>query len=84
MDLCSGSKDLTVPSLMFMRLLHGTFLSSGKPPGRPPDLDILGKTSQCAAPNSDPRGIGARKETSTTLGGLGKLKEEGNLLPLSL
>ena len=30
MDLHIGSKDLTVPSIMFMRFLHGTLLSSGK------------------------------------------------------
>ena len=37
MDLCSGSKGLTVPSIVLMRLLHGTLLFSGKPPGRPHD-----------------------------------------------
>ena len=84
MDLRSGSKDLTVPSLMFMRFLHGTILSSGKPHGRPLDSDLVGNTPQCAAPNSDPGGIGAKKEKATVLGGLGQLKKEGNLLPLSL
>ena len=59
MDLRSGSKDLTVPSLMFMRILQGTFLSSGKPPGRPLDSDLVGEASQSVAPNLDSRGIGA-------------------------
>ena len=67
-----------------MRFLHGTFLSSGKPRGRPLDSDLVGKTSQCVAPNLDPRGIGAKKDKATVLRGLGQLKEEGNLLPLSL
>jgi len=84
MDLCSGGKDLTVPSLMFMRFLHGIVLSSGKPPRRPPDSDLVGKTSQLAAPSLDPRGIGAKEDKDTTLGHLRQLKEEGNLLPSSL
>ena len=71
MDLRSGSKDLTVPSLMFMRFLHGTFLSSGKPPGRPPDSDLVGNTSQLSAPNLDPGGIGEKEDKATVLGGLG-------------
>ena len=51
MDLHSGSKDLIVPSLIFMSILHGKFLSSGKPPRRPPDSDILGEASQSATLN---------------------------------
>ena len=43
MDLCNGSKDLIVPSLVFMSFLHRTFLSSGKPPRRPLDFDLVGK-----------------------------------------
>ena len=35
MDLRSGSKDLIVPSLMFMRMLQGTFLPHGKTLGIP-------------------------------------------------
>ena len=46
MDFHSGSKDFTVPSIMFMRFLHGTLLSSGKPPGRPPNSNFVRKTSQ--------------------------------------
>ena len=37
MDLRRGSKDPTVPSIMLMRLLYGTLLSSGKSLGRTPD-----------------------------------------------
>ena len=83
MDLCSGSKDLTVPSIMFMRFLHGTLLSSGKPPGMPPDSDFVRKISQHAAPNLDPGGIGALEDKATVLRVLGKLKKEGDHLPLS-
>ena len=62
MDLHSGSKDLNVPSLMFMIFLQGTLLSIGKPPGRPPDSVLAGKTSQSAAPNLDLGGIRAMEE----------------------
>ena len=50
MDLHNGSRDLTVPSIMLMRLVHGTLLFSGKPPGRPPDLDLVRYVSQHDAP----------------------------------
>lgn len=83
MDLHSGSKDLTVPSIMFMRFLHGILLSSGKPLGRPPDSKFMGKISQIASPNLDPGGIGALEDKATVLGDLGKLKKEGDFLPLS-
>ena len=83
MDLRSGSKDLTVPSIMLMRLLNGTLLSSGKPHGRPPDLVFVGNRSPHDAPNKNTRGMGALEDNNTTLGGLGRLKEEGDLLPLS-
>ena len=62
MDLHSGSKDLIVPFLMFMRTLHGTFLSSGKPLGWPPDSYLAGEVSHSATPNLDPRGIGVRED----------------------
>ena len=84
MDLRSGSKDLIVPSLMFMRILQGTFLSSGKPPGRPPDSDLVGEASQSATPNLDPGGIGEMGDRATVLEGLGQLKSEGDLLLASL
>ena len=66
-----------------MRFLLGTLLSSGKPPGRPPNLDFVGTTSQRASPSLDPGGIGALEDKATALGVLGKLKREGDLLPLS-
>ena len=81
MDLRSGSKDLIVPSLMFMSFLHGTFLSSGKPPGRPPNSDLVGETSQSVSPNLDSRGIEEMEDQATVLGGLGQLKSNGDLLP---
>jgi len=43
MELRSGGRDLTVPSLMFMRMLQGTFLHHGKPLGVP--LDSVGEAS---------------------------------------
>ena len=46
MDLCSGSKDLKIPSLMFMIMLQGTFLHHGKPLGVP--LDSVGEASPSA------------------------------------
>ena len=67
MDLNSGRKDLTVPSIMFMRFLHGTLLSSGKPPGRPPDSVLVRDLSLLDAPKSDPRGMGELEDIATTL-----------------
>ena len=83
MGLHSGSKDLTLPSIMLMRLLHGTLLSSGKPPGRPPDSNLVRDISQHDAPSIDPGGIGSLEDKATMLGVLGRLKEEGDLLPTS-
>ena len=74
---------MRIPSIMHMRMVLEASLSSGKPPGRPLDSDSVGKFSQLATPNSDPGGIGALEYKATVLGDLGKLKEEGNLLPLS-
>ena len=68
---------------MFMRLLHGTLLSSGKPPRRPPDSDLVGDISQHDAPSIDLGGIGALEDNDKVLEVLGRLKEEGDLLPIS-
>ena len=43
----------------------------------------MGKTSQLVAPNLNTGGTGAPEDKATALEGLGKLKEEGSLLPLS-
>ena len=83
MDLHNGSKDLTVPSIMLMRLLHGTLLFSGKPPGRPPDSDLVRNVSQNDAPNIYPGGMGALEDQDIALRVLGRLKEEGDILPTS-
>lgn len=83
MDLCSGIKDLTVPSIMLMRLLHGTLLSSGKAPVRPLDSDLVIFISQHDAPIIYPGGMGALEGNDTTLGVFDRLKEEGDLLPTS-
>lgn len=83
MDLCSGRRDLTVPSLMFMRMLQGTFLSNGKPLGKPLDSDLVWKAPQSAALNLDQGRIGAMRDQVTTLEGLGQPKYEGDLLPAS-
>ena len=83
MYFCSGSKDLTFPSIMLMRLLHGTLLFSGKPPGSPPDSNLVRDISQHDAPSIDPGGMGALEGNGTTLEVLGRLKEEGDILPRS-
>ena len=83
LKLRSGSRDMRIPSILHMRMVPETSLSSGKSPGRPPDSDFVVKNSQIAAPNSDPRGIGPLEGKATALGDFGKLKEEVNLLPLS-
>lgn len=84
MDFHSGSRDLTVPYVMFMRMLEGKLLYSGKPLGMPSDSNLVGKASQSAAPNLDPRRIGAMRDQVTALEGLGQPKNEGDLLPASL
>ena len=83
MELHSGSKDLTVPSIMLMRFLHGTLLSRGKPLGRPLDSVFVGDISQHDVPIIDQRGIGALEDHDTAFGVLGRLKEEGDILPTS-
>lgn len=83
MNLCSGSRDMRIPSIMNMRMAPETSLSYGKPPGRRHDSDFMGKTSQLATPNLDPGQMGALEHKDTVLGDLGKLKEEGNISPLS-
>ena len=52
---------------MFMRMMQGTFLSHGKPPGMPSNLDLVGKASQSAAPNLDQERIGAMEDQATAL-----------------
>ena len=84
MDLHSGSRDLTVPSLMFMRMLQGTLLSNGKPPEMPLDLDRVGKAPPNAAPNPYQGRVGAIRDQVTTLEGLKQLKNEGDLPLTSL
>ena len=83
MDFRSGSKYLTIPSIMFMILLHGTLLYSGKPLGRPPNSGLVRDISQHDAPSIDPGGMRALEGNDTTLGVLGRLKEEGDILPIS-
>ena len=61
---------------MFMRMLQGTFLSHGKPPGMPLDYDLVGEASQSAAPSLDLRRIGAMRYQVTMLGGLGQPTNE--------
>ena len=68
---------------MFTRLLHGTLLSSGKPPGRPPDSDLVREISHHDAPSIVLGGMGALEDHDTTLRILGRLKEEGDILPIS-
>ena len=84
MDLRSGSSDLTVPSLIFMRMLQGKFLSHGKPPRIPLDSYLVGKASQIVPRNLDLGSIGAMRDQVTMLGGLGHPKNEEGFLPASL
>ena len=83
MDLCSGSKDLIVPSIMHMRLVHGTLLFCGKPLMRPPDLDLVRHASHNDAPFIDPGGMGALEGQYIALRVLSSLEEEGDILPTS-
>ena len=82
--LCSGSKDLTVLSVMQMTLVHETLLFSGIPPGRPPDQELVRNVSQHVAPLIDLGGMGTLGGHDTAQGVLGRLKEEGDILPISL
>ena len=80
MDLRSGSKDLTVPSIMLERFLHGTLLSSGKPPGRPPDLEWMRGILSFSSPLLDSEEVETLEECRTTWRVWDKPKEEGDTL----
>ena len=58
--------------------MHG-----GIPPGRPPDLELVRNVSHHGAPLIDPGGVGALGGHGITLRVLGRLKEEGDILPTS-
>ena len=68
MDLHSGRRDLTTPSLMFMRMLQGTFLFNGKPPEMP--LIFVGESPQYTTPNSAQGRVGARRDQVISHDGL--------------
>ena len=72
-----------IPSIMHMRMIHETSLSCGKPPRRPPDLDLVRDVSHLDAPFIDPGRMGTLEDQDTALRVLGRLKEEGDLLPTS-
>ena len=55
----SGSRDMMIPSIMHMRMVYETSLSCGKPPGRPPNPDLVRYVLHHDAPFIDPRGMGA-------------------------
>ena len=83
MSVHSGSKDMMIPYIMHMRMIHETSLSCGKPLGRPTDSDLVKDASHIDAPFIDPRKKGALEDHTTTLRVLGEPKEEGNIFPLS-
>ena len=83
MDLRSGRKDLIVPSIIHMTLAHETLFFCGKPLGRPPDQTLVRYVSNYDAPFIDPGGMEALGGHDTTLRVLGRLKEEGDILPTS-
>ena len=74
---------MIVPSIMHMRLVHETSLSCGKPPRRPPDPYLVGYVSHHDAPFIDLGVMGALGGHDTTLRVLGRIKEEGDILPTS-
>ena len=77
------SKDLIVPSIMHMTLAHETLLFCGKPPGRSRDQNLVRNVSHHGTPFIDLGGVGALGGHGTMLRVLGRLKEEGDILPTS-
>ena len=66
-----------------MNLAHETLLFSVIPPGGPPDQDLVRNVSQHVAPLIYPGGVGTLGGHGTTLRVLGRLKDEGDILPTS-
>ena len=59
LNLRSGSRDMRIPYIMYMRMVHETSLSSGKPLGRPPDSYLMRDVSHLDSPFPDLGTIGA-------------------------
>ena len=82
-DLHNESREKAVHSYMQSTLDIDVSLHGGIPPGRPPDQELMRNVSQHAAPLMDPGGVGTLEGHSTSQRVLGRLKEEGEILPLS-
>ena len=59
MNWHSGIRDMMIPYIMHMRMIHETSLYCGKPPGRPPDSDLVKYVSHLDAPFIYSRSMGA-------------------------
>ena len=64
-------------------MLHETSQYCGKPPGRPPNPNLVRDVSHHDKPFIDPEGMGALEDPDTMLRVLGRLKEDEDILPLS-
>ena len=74
---------MVVPSIMHMRLTHETSLFYGKTLGRPPDPELVRDISHYVTPFIDPGGVGILEGYYIVERFLGRLEEEGDILPLS-
>ena len=79
----SEGKDKVFNSYMQFTLDIDVSLHGGIPPRRPPDQEMRRHVSHDDAPFIDPGGMGALGGRGTTLRVLGRLKEEGDILPTS-
>ena len=82
LNFLSGKRDMMIPSIMHMRMIHETSLSCGKPLERPLDSYLVKDVSHLDAPFIDPRRMGALEDQNAALRVLGRLKEEGDILQL--
>ena len=79
----SENRDKSVHSHIQSTLDIDVSLHGGIPPGRPPDWKMIKEFSQHVAPFIYPRGVGTMGGHCTTQRVLGRLKEEGDILPTS-
>ena len=79
----TDNRDQVVHSHIQSTLDVDVSLHGGIPPGRPPDQEMMRHVSHHDAPFIDPGGVGALGGHGIMLRVLGRLKEEGDILPTS-
>ena len=77
-------EDLAVQLVMQMTLAHDKLIFRDIPPRRPSYQEFMGDFSQQVAPLIDPGGVRTLGELGTMQRVLGRIKEEGDILPISV